>query len=78
MAVQRTQKAGKRKSDGSIIVLFFFPVRPHTKLLWKLSFLGLKIIVTFGGIFFPASELDLNLFYAINDLITKFTEMSHV
>ena len=28
--------------------------------------------------FFPASELDLNLFYAINDLITKFTEMSHV
>jgi hypothetical protein len=58
--------------------VFFFPVRPHTKLLWKLSFLGLKIIVTFGGIFFPASKLDLNLFYAINDLITKFTEMSHV
>ena len=46
-------KEHKRREKEKVMTLsFFFSVRPHTKLLWKLSFLGLKIIVTFGGIFF--------------------------
>jgi len=48
----KNTKGGKKKKWWQYHCVVFFPVRPHTKLLWKLSFWGLKIIVTFGGIFF--------------------------
>ena len=48
----KNTKGGKKKKWWHYHFVFFFSVRPHTKLMWKLPFLGLKIIVTFGGIFF--------------------------
>ena len=65
----------RREKEKMMAVSFcvvFFSVRRHTKRLWKLSFWGQKIIVTFAGIL-----VHLKIYVPIFPVIFRFTWGRH-